>query len=97
MADAGTTAEAPTLDVFFVLDEGAPREPVLVAMAELRRHGLSCDTDYASRSLRGQLTQAGRLGAARTVIAGAETAVVRERGEADVTVPLAGLVATLAR
>ena len=32
-------------------------------MAELRRAGRAADTDYAGRSLKGQLTQAGRLGA----------------------------------
>ena len=40
-----------------------PREQVLALMAELRRRGLACDTDYAGRSLKGQLTQAGRTGA----------------------------------
>ncbi len=96
LAAAGASADPPSLDVFFVLDDGAPRERVLAAMAELRRRGLACDTDYASRSLRGQLTQAGRLGAARTVIAGPARAVVRERGRPDLEVSLAELAATLA-
>jgi hypothetical protein len=50
-----------------------------------------CDTDYARRSLRGQLTQAGRLGARVTVIVHTEHATIRERGKEDVEVPLAAL------
>ena len=39
----------------------APRERVLTALAELRRAGIVAPTrDYAGRSLKGQLTQAGR-------------------------------------
>ena len=38
---------------------------MLAQLAELRRAGLRADTDYAGRSLKGQLTQAGRTGAAR--------------------------------
>jgi histidyl-tRNA synthetase len=40
LENEGVTAEHRPLDVFFVVD-GAPREQVLVAMAELRRRGLS--------------------------------------------------------
>jgi histidyl-tRNA synthetase len=46
----GVTAAAEPLDVFFVVDGGS-REQLLVAMAQLRRRGLSADTDYAGRSL----------------------------------------------
>jgi histidyl-tRNA synthetase len=46
----------PPVDVFFALDEGSPRADVLALMANLRRGGLACDTDYAGRSLKGQLT-----------------------------------------
>jgi histidyl-tRNA synthetase len=85
------------VDVFFALDEGAPHADVLALMADLRRRGLACDTDYAGRSLKGQLTQAGRLGAATTVIARADGATVRRAGEQDVDVPYGELAATLAR
>ena len=45
-----------------------PRATMRCALvAELRRAGVSADTDYAGRSLKGQLTQAGRSGA-RTVV-----------------------------
>ena len=46
-------------------------------MAELRHQGQSADTDYAGRSLKGQLTQAGRLGARLTVIVGASWSDLR--------------------
>ena len=59
MEDAGVTAAPPTIDVFFALDEGAPRSEVARLLAELRGRGLAVDTDYAGRSLKGQLTQAG--------------------------------------
>ncbi len=83
MEDAGATAEAPTIDVFFALDEAAPRQEVASWLAELRRHGVAADTDYAGRSLKGQLTQSARLGAAATVIVHADEAVLRRQGQAD--------------
>ena len=87
----------PHAEVFFAVENDAPRERVLALMAELRRQGRACDTDYAGRSLKGQLTQAGRLGAATTVIARADHATVRRAGERDVDVPYGELAATLAR
>ena len=62
LENEGVTAERAPLDVFFVLD-GAPRQRILTLMADLRRRGLACDTDYAGRSFKGQMTQAGRTGA----------------------------------
>jgi histidyl-tRNA synthetase len=85
--EAGTTAEAPRIDVFLACDEGAPRERVLKAVAALRGRGVACDTDYAGRSLKGQLTQAQRLGATTTVIAGPELAVIRRPGQPDFESP----------
>jgi histidyl-tRNA synthetase len=77
------TAEPPRLDVFLALDRDAPRRSVARWLAELRRAGVSADTDYAGRSLKGQLTQAGRLGAARTVVVGADGATLRAPGHPD--------------
>jgi histidyl-tRNA synthetase len=89
-------AEQPP-DVFFALDEGAPRERVLELMARLRRTGRAADTDYAGRSLKGQLTQARRLGARMTVIVGARAATIRAADARDVEVPLEELEGRLAR
>jgi histidyl-tRNA synthetase len=84
---AGTAADAPGTDVFFALDEAAPRERVLGWMGRLRDLGVACDTDYAGRSLKGQLTQATRLGAGVTVIVRQADASLRRAGEEDVTLP----------
>ncbi len=84
----GAPGEPERIGVFFVCDEGAERERVAALMAELRRRGVACDTDYAGRSLKGQLTQAARLGAEVTVIAGREGATIRRSGADDVEVAL---------
>jgi histidyl-tRNA synthetase len=89
----GVTAETAPLDVFFVVD-GAAREAVLEAMAGLRRLGLSADTDYAGRSFKGQMTQAGRTGARAVVIAGAGGWRLRRDGTENPVAP-ADLVDTL--
>jgi histidyl-tRNA synthetase len=95
MEDAGATADAPTIDVFLALDEGAPRSEVARMLAELRAAGLAADTDYAGRSLKGQQTQAARLGAAATVVIGPESAVLRRPGQADEPLALADIVGRL--
>jgi len=76
-------ADTPTIDVFFALEPGAPRVLVTQWLAKLRGRDLSCDTDYAGRSLKGQLTQAARRGAATTVVVGPERATIRRTGAAD--------------
>ena len=88
--------DAPGIDVFFVVD-GAPRDEVLLAMTELRRAGISSDTDYAGRSLKGQHTQASRSGAHTVVIARTDGATLRRPGEEDRVVALAELAARLSR
>jgi len=95
MEDAGESAEQPGIDVFFALADGARRQEVTRWLAELRALGLAADTDYAGRSLKGQLTQAGRLGAAATVIAGSDGTVLRRPGEADEPIAPADIVGRL--
>jgi histidyl-tRNA synthetase len=51
------------IDVFFIADEGADRSAIVAALGELRRRGISAEMDYAGRSVKGQRTQASRLGA----------------------------------
>ncbi len=91
----GVAAELPRLDVFFVLGDGARRERVLAALAELRRAGISADADYAGRSLKGQLTQAGRTRARTVVVVSRSEAAVRREGAAEQVVSLDDVVATL--
>ncbi|HVM69866.1 MAG TPA: histidine--tRNA ligase [Gaiellaceae bacterium] len=83
LEDAEVTAAPPALDVFFALEDDAPRGEVLRWLAELRARGVAADTDYAGRSLKGQLTQAGRSGAATTVIVRGEGATLRRQGADD--------------
>ena len=64
---------------------------------ELRATGVAADTDYAGRSLKGQLTQAGRSGAHTTVIVRADDALVRRQGEQDEPVAHAELPGRLSR
>jgi histidyl-tRNA synthetase len=85
------------IDVFFALEEGAPRDRILTLMAELRRAGKRSETDYARRSLKGQLTQAARLGAQQIVVVGPDGATIRSQGAEDERVLLEELPTRLAR
>jgi histidyl-tRNA synthetase len=82
-AEGVTSDGSPAIDVFFALDEGAPRELVALWLAQLRGSGVSADTDYAQRSLKGQLTQAGRVGAGMTVVVDHRRATIRRPGSPD--------------
>jgi histidyl-tRNA synthetase len=93
---AGVEAAPPAVDVFFALEDGAPRERVAAWLGELRARGVPSDTDYAGRSLKGQLTQAARLGAGTIVFVRPEDATVRRPGEPDEVVPLDDVSARLA-
>jgi histidyl-tRNA synthetase len=95
LEDAGVTAAAPALDVFFVVDDGAPRHEVSRWLARLRATGVAADTDYAGRSLKGQLTQAARSGAETTVLVGRDGATLRRVGHADEEIGHADVVGRL--
>jgi histidyl-tRNA synthetase len=86
---------ASGIDVFLAVEPGGPRRDVQRWLAELRRAGVACDTDYAGRSLKGQLTQAGRLGARAVVVVGAEAATLRRQGSADEVLAHADVVGRL--
>jgi histidyl-tRNA synthetase len=91
----GIVADVPQLDVFLVVGDEAPRDRVLAALADLRRAGVSADADYAGRSLKGQMTQAGRTHARTVVVVRAADATIRRAGRDELVVGLAELVATL--
>jgi histidyl-tRNA synthetase len=80
---AGVTAPGPAVDVFFAVLDGAPRERVAVWLRDLRAQSIPSDTDYAGRSLKGQLTQAARLGAATVVVVGPDSATIRRPEHED--------------
>jgi histidyl-tRNA synthetase len=97
LLSVGRRAQArEEIDVFFVVGEGGDRTRVLATMAELRARGLACDTDYARRSKKGQLTQAGRLGARTTVIVDGDGVRIARPG-GDEPTSLEGLAASLGR
>ncbi len=80
----GATAEAPRLDLFVAFESPELRDFFFPQIAAWRAAGRSVDTDYAGRSMKGQLTQAQRLGAETVVVALADgTYQVRRRGEED--------------
>jgi histidyl-tRNA synthetase len=70
------TAESPAVDVFLVAAENADRVVMQKVLKQLRDAGLSADMDYAGRSLKGQHTQASRLGARARVRFGPDHALV---------------------
>jgi len=74
LAEAGTpVAVDEGIDVFFVCADGADRAAVLARMMELRAQGIQADADFAGRSVKGQHTQASRLGARKVVVVEAGT------------------------
>jgi histidyl-tRNA synthetase len=94
LEEEGVTEVAkPATEVFFAVEPDAPRELVAAWLARLRDRGIPADTDYAARSLKGQLTQAGRLGATTTVVVTAEGATLRRTGSADEQVALDDVLA----
>jgi histidyl-tRNA synthetase len=76
-------AESTSIEVFFAIESDARRAEVLARMAQLRAENRSADIDYVGRSLKGQLTQAERLGAKTVVIAHESGFSVRRQGEPD--------------
>ena len=97
LEDAGVRVEPPRIDVFVAVEPDAPRGLALRWLEALRDAGVAADTDYAGRSLKGQLTQAGRVGASTTVIVGAEGATLRRPGRPDEALAHADVVGTLLR
>jgi histidyl-tRNA synthetase len=80
----GAAADPQRLDIFVAFEEPKLRDALLPQIAAWRAAGRSVDTDYAGRSMKGQLTQSQRLGAETVVVARADgTYQVRRRGEDD--------------
>jgi histidyl-tRNA synthetase len=69
----GDGEEAPVRDVFVATDE-ANRDRAMALVIDLRRAGLSAETELTGRSLKGQLKHADRLGARYAVILGEDGA-----------------------
>jgi histidyl-tRNA synthetase len=80
-------AERPGIDLFFLIEPDADRTAALAQMAKLRASGVSCDADYAGRSIKGQRTQLARSNAQGFVHVRAGGATVKHGGdERDVSI-----------
>ena len=87
MTMSSSAADEPeAVDVFVAFADASRRAEILPWLADLRRRGMRADTDYAGRSLKGQLTQAGRLGARATLVVDVDGQVLRRPGQEDVRV-----------
>jgi histidyl-tRNA synthetase len=87
MALAAEPPEAPPAPLlFFAFEDRSRRAEVLAWMAALRGGLDACETDYADRSLKGQLTHAQRLGATTIAIVRSDRVTVRRRDRKDVDV-----------
>ena len=91
------TAAVEAVDVFVAVEPDGPRELVAPLLQDLRDQSIAADTDYAARSLKGQLTQAGRSGAHTTVILRAGDALVRRTGAPDEPVAHADVLGRLSQ
>ena len=92
LEEAGVNVPPPAIDVFIAAEDDVPRARIASWLAELRGKGVSSDADHAGRSLKGQLTQAARLGASTIVVARAEGASIRRAGVPDEEIALDDVV-----
>jgi histidyl-tRNA synthetase len=88
------SADPPKLDLFFLVDPDADRTAALAEMAKLRSAGVSCDTDYAGRSVKGQRTQLARSGAKGFVHVRASGATIKS-GDDERDVPVDQVAVTV--
>jgi histidyl-tRNA synthetase len=87
MASSSTAdPEVAGVDLFIAFEDRARRREILPWLMLLRERGLRADTDYASRSLKGQLTQSKRLAARGTLVVDEGGQVLRRPGREDVSV-----------
>jgi histidyl-tRNA synthetase len=84
LAVGGEAPPPEPIEVFFAFEDPGRKAELLPLLATLRAQGRAADTDYAGRSLKGQLTQAQRLGAKTVVIVKPAGFAVRVRGQEDV-------------
>ena len=89
------------VDAFFAVFCDAARPALHALLDEARDAGVVCEADLAGRAAKGQLKQADRIGAARTVVCGDDewarrVCLVRDMASGEQTeIPLDALVAHL--
>jgi histidyl-tRNA synthetase len=110
LAGTAPVAKPPALDLYVALEDfksppqggasgprSASRRAAFGLLREARAAGLDARMELAGRSLKGQLSQANRLGARHVAIVGAEQTVLKEMdGGGERTVPTAEALAALA-
>jgi len=77
----GEIPEPPTIDVFFAFDDPSKRKVVLPYLSRLRSAGVSCDAEYAGRSLRGQRDYAFKRGAKMLLVTYSDRAELERKIE----------------
>ncbi|MCL6106966.1 MAG: histidine--tRNA ligase [Actinobacteria bacterium] len=70
LESAGISGKQPGVDVFMISFGDDARQEAAIILHRIRGLGLIADTDYAGRSVKGQMKQANRLGARLAVIIG---------------------------
>jgi histidyl-tRNA synthetase len=78
----GGEGESLPHDVFVAADD-AHREQALALVTELRRAGRRADLDLGSRSMKGQMRHADRMGAAHVVILDGDGVRIRDMGSGE--------------
>jgi histidyl-tRNA synthetase len=94
LEEEGIAGQQPVLDLFFLIEPDADRTAALAQMAKLRAAGVSCDADYAGRSMKGQRTQLGRSNARGFVHVRADGATVK-RGDDERDISVGEVAATV--
>ncbi|MEA2817826.1 MAG: histidyl-tRNA synthetase, partial [Rhodospirillaceae bacterium] len=89
----GVSVEPQKLDVFVAVEPG---QKALTLLKALREAGIAADTDYAHRSLKGQLSY-GQKHARTTLIVSAASMTLRRPGEHDIAVDTDELIEILRR
>ena len=87
----GVTVEPRKLDLFIAAEQG---QKPLTLVKRLREAGIATDTDYAGRSLKGQLTY-GQKHARATLIVSSDGMTLRRPGAQDVSVDTDELIEAL--
>ncbi|HEY3922678.1 MAG TPA: histidine--tRNA ligase [Gaiellaceae bacterium] len=88
----GATVEPPKLDVFFAVEQG---QSARTWLNEVRRRGFSADTDFAGRSLKGQLSHAQKLAKRVVILDAGGVATLRTPGELDRSIDVQTLLEEL--
>jgi histidyl-tRNA synthetase len=92
-------APEPVVDLYVAYEDPTLREQAFATVVEARRAGISAQLELAGRSLKGQLRQAGRLGAGFVAILRADAMELRDSqtGEQEAVEGPAAVVARVLR